>query len=38
MKFFEMPEIEVTAFAVEDIITTSTPPCDSDFGDEEFGE
>lgn len=25
MKKFEMPEIEVEIFAVEDVITTSTP-------------
>ena len=38
MRAFEMPSIEVVAFEVEDIITTSAPACDEDYAlpDEEL--
>lgn len=38
MKVFETPEMEVIAFAVEDVITTSTTePGQGDFGGGESG-
>ncbi len=30
MKKFEMPEIEIELFAIEDVITTSTKPTEED--------
>lgn len=36
MKFFETPAIEVVKFAVEDVVTTSTPQCPTDMGEEEM--
>ena len=36
MKMFEMPEILVEVFAVEDVITTNTEPTEPDFGGGDF--